>query len=139
MFAVADSPDAAHANHAARRTSGKRLGYINQMYVDPATVSVVSLYLRQAASSLGAANTGEAASCLPRRCFAAPLLLFLILLRVGERCHSAERWGSRSCCLTRLPACLLPSPPLPPRPAPACRARHAFQPVPGQRRRAGPR
>ncbi len=38
------------------RTSGRRLGYVQQMFVDPDTLSVVSLYLRKAASSIGAKN-----------------------------------------------------------------------------------
>lgn len=35
------------------RTSGKRLGYINQMYVDPVNLCVVSLYLRSEMLSVG--------------------------------------------------------------------------------------
>ncbi|KAI7836888.1 hypothetical protein COHA_009220 [Chlorella ohadii] len=41
------------------RTSGRRLGYVQQMFVDPDTLSVVSLYLRKAASSIGAKNGEE--------------------------------------------------------------------------------
>jgi sporulation protein YlmC with PRC-barrel domain len=39
------------------RTSGKKLGYVNQLYVDPARLEVVSVYLRQNATSFGASNT----------------------------------------------------------------------------------
>lgn len=39
------------------RTSGKRLGYINQLYVDPSRLEVVSVYLRQGMTSIAAANT----------------------------------------------------------------------------------
>lgn len=39
------------------RTSGRRLGYVNQLYVDPARLEVVSVYLRQGATSLGASNS----------------------------------------------------------------------------------
>lgn len=38
------------------RTSGRRLGYVQQMFVDPGSLSVVSLYLRRAANSIGAKN-----------------------------------------------------------------------------------
>ena len=38
------------------RTSGKRLGYVNQVYVDPGRLQVVSLYMRANASSFGANN-----------------------------------------------------------------------------------
>lgn len=39
------------------RTSGKRLGYVNQLFVDPVRLEVVTLYLRQSISALGAANS----------------------------------------------------------------------------------
>lgn len=39
------------------RTSGKRLGYVNQLYVDPTTLEVISVYLRQGMTSIGASNT----------------------------------------------------------------------------------
>ena len=39
------------------RTSGKRLGYVNQLYVDPTTLEVISVYLRQGITSIGASNT----------------------------------------------------------------------------------
>lgn len=49
---------------AACRTSGRRLGYVQQMFVDPGSLSVVSLYLRRAANSIGAKNgEGEAVLC----------------------------------------------------------------------------
>ena len=38
------------------RTSGKKLGYINEIFVDPKRLEVVTLYLRQSVSSLGAAS-----------------------------------------------------------------------------------
>lgn len=38
------------------RTSGKKLGYINEIFVDPKKLEVASLYLRQSVSSLGAAS-----------------------------------------------------------------------------------
>eukprot|EP00890_Picochlorum_soloecismus_P005517 jgi/Picsp_1/5967/NSC_03322-R1_prc-barrel domain protein len=38
------------------RTSGKKLGYINEVFVDPKRLEVVTLYLRQSVSSLGAAS-----------------------------------------------------------------------------------
>ncbi|PRW60334.1 photosystem reaction center subunit H [Chlorella sorokiniana] len=41
------------------RTSGRRLGYVQQMFVDPGTLSVVSLYLRRAANPIGAKNGDE--------------------------------------------------------------------------------
>jgi sporulation protein YlmC with PRC-barrel domain len=39
------------------RTSGKRLGYVNQLFVDPARLEVVSVYLRAGATSLGASSS----------------------------------------------------------------------------------
>ncbi|KAH7615580.1 hypothetical protein Ndes2526B_g09672 [Nannochloris sp. 'desiccata'] len=39
------------------RTSGKRLGYVNQLFVDPARLEVVSVYLRQGITSIAASNT----------------------------------------------------------------------------------
>jgi len=39
------------------RTSGKRLGYVNQLFVDPAQLEVVSVYLRQGVTSIAASNT----------------------------------------------------------------------------------
>lgn len=51
---------------AARRTSGKRLGYVHQLYVDPATLSVVSLYLRKASSSLTGLAEGSRPSEMDR-------------------------------------------------------------------------
>lgn len=39
------------------RTSGKRLGYVNQLFVDPARLEVVSVYLRPGATSLGAVSS----------------------------------------------------------------------------------
>jgi sporulation protein YlmC with PRC-barrel domain len=39
------------------RTSGKRLGYVNQLFVDPARLEVVSVYLRQGLTSIAASNT----------------------------------------------------------------------------------
>ena len=40
------------------RTSGKRLGYVNQLYVDPTRLEVVSVYLRQGISAIvSAAST----------------------------------------------------------------------------------
>lgn len=38
------------------RTSGRRLGYVQQMFVDPTSLAVVSLYLRRAANPIGAKN-----------------------------------------------------------------------------------
>ena len=38
------------------RTSGKKLGYINQVFIDPKRLEVVTLYLRQSVSSLGAVS-----------------------------------------------------------------------------------
>ncbi|KAL4449541.1 hypothetical protein ABPG77_007185 [Micractinium sp. CCAP 211/92] len=42
------------------RTSANRLGYVNQLFVDPGSLSVVSVYLRKAASSLS--SLGESAA-----------------------------------------------------------------------------
>ena len=39
------------------RTTGKQLGYVNQAYVDSATLEVASLYLRDTAVSLRADST----------------------------------------------------------------------------------
>ena len=39
------------------RTSGKRLGYVNQIYVDPARLEVISVYMRQSVTSIGATNS----------------------------------------------------------------------------------
>ena len=39
------------------RTSGKRLGYVNQLYLDPVRLRVVSVYMRPNASSIAATNT----------------------------------------------------------------------------------
>lgn len=41
------------------RTSGKRLGYITQLYVDPVQLEVVSVYLRPGVTSLGAGPSTE--------------------------------------------------------------------------------
>jgi sporulation protein YlmC with PRC-barrel domain len=38
------------------RTSGRRLGYVNQIFVDPARLEVVALYLRASPVALGAAS-----------------------------------------------------------------------------------
>jgi hypothetical protein len=44
------------------RTSGKRLGYINQLYMDPARLEVVSVYMRPSSSPLPLPGSGSAAS-----------------------------------------------------------------------------
>ncbi len=38
-------------------TAGNRLGYVNDMFVNPADLAVASLYLRQSPTGLAAANT----------------------------------------------------------------------------------
>ena len=43
------------------RTSGKRLGYIDDLYVDPVSLEVTSLYLRKNVSSLSSLGTSSAA------------------------------------------------------------------------------